>query len=174
MKEKITNHIHKIYGLRDLTRYNNSMHIKDESVAEHLAFVTLIVLELNNFYNFDLQRAMVMAITHDLSEIYVTDVPHNVKRAFPKIGQEIKEAEYKVFREKFGDFIYSHFAELEGQETVEAKIVHLADVLSCIQYATSEIKLGNEGYMKVVLQESEERAEYMMNKLKDFSKRDER
>lgn len=168
--DKILEHVHSIYTLRDLNRYNNTLHIKEESVAEHLAFVTLIVLELHKHYKFDLQRAMVMAITHDLSEIYVTDVPHNVKAAYPKIGEEIKKAEHQVFREKFGSFIAEHFEELEEQKTVEAHIVHFADVLSCIQYSQSEIKLGNEGYMVKVNQESHDRAEYMSDKLSRYRK----
>ena len=42
-------------------------------------------------------------------------------------------------------------------KSVESMIVVLADVMSCIQYASTEIDLGNSVYMKNVLKESKKR-----------------
>jgi len=170
MIKNIKNYGRKIYILRDLIRYNNSFHIKTESVAEHQNFVTLFVIELHSYYRFNLEKAMIMAATHDLSETVITDIPHNVKRRFPEIANEIKKAEHKVVSKDFGLTIYNHFEELEEGQTVEAKIVMLADVLSCLQYSESEILLGNTGYMKIVYDESIERINMITKELEECKK----
>jgi len=164
---KLIDFIHQIYILRDLERYNNTMRIKSESVAEHSAFVTLIVLKLYEEYTFDLQKALIMAITHDVPEVLITDVPHNVKRRFPKVKEAVKNEEVAIFDSIFPQYT-KLFKDLEEDTTVEAKIVVLADILSCVQYSTSEVKLGNTGYMSKVLQESEDRAKILTDELKEF------
>ena len=164
---KLIDFIHQIYILRDLERYNNTMRIKSESVAEHSAFVTLIVLKLYEEYTFDLQKALIMAITHDVPEVLITDVPHNVKRRFPKVKEAVKNEEVAIFDSIFPQYT-KLFKDLEEDTTVEAKIVVLADILSCVQYSTSEVKLGNIGYMSKVLQESEDRAKILTDELKEF------
>ena len=161
----IKEYIHKIYILRDLKRYNNSLRIKEESVAEHSAFVSLIVLKLSEEYTFDINAALKMALTHDLSEIYVTDIPHNVKDRFPHVKEAIEIAEKNTFIKEF-PAISSYFLELLQGTSTEAKIVQYADVLSCQQYAKSEMKLGNKS-MQRVYDESVERATELEKELGD-------
>lgn len=158
--------INELYILRDLTRYNNTFKLKTESVAEHSYFVSAIVLELHKYYKFDLTKALIMAITHDISETRVTDVPHNVKRAFPKIRAAIKIEEPEIFKSIFPEHI-ELFEELERGESIESKIVSLADIISCVQYSNSEVKLGNVGYMKKVLDESKAREKELTVELKE-------
>lgn len=161
--------INSIYSLRDLKRYNNTPRIKEESVAEHTAFVALIVLNLEDKYRFDVDKAIKMALVHDLSEIYITDIPHNVKHRFPKMQKEIKKAELDVFENNFPNYV-EYYKELELGKSIEAKIVYYADVLSCKQYSESEVKLGNTGYMIKVLEESKERLKEIEKELKEFRK----
>jgi 5'-deoxynucleotidase YfbR-like HD superfamily hydrolase len=142
------------------------MHIKSESVAEHSFFVASIVIALHQYYEFDRERAVIMGLTHDWSEVFITDVPHNVKRNFPDVAAAIKKTEYKVYEEHFPT-VAGHFKELEEGLSNEALIVLLADVLSVLQYSTSEIKLGNDGYIREVLEESNRRIETLELQLKD-------
>jgi len=165
MREEIVTYANRIYKLRDLIRYNNSIRIKDESVAEHSAFVTLIVLELRRYYEFNLKKALIMAITHDLPEVYVSDVQHNVSKMFPKIKEAITDAEKIVWEKYFGKDLGKLNDEFNTGETTEGLIVQLADIISCIQYSQSEIKLGNEGYMREVYEGSVKRMEEIMMKL---------
>jgi len=162
--------LHKIYILRDLKRYNNSFHIKDESVAEHSFFVSSITLKLHEMYDFNLEHALIMAITHDESEIDVTDIPHNVKQAYPFVAKAIKVAENLAFKENCTDRVFQAHLELERHISPEALVVELADVLSCIQYSSTEMLLGNKGYMKTVYEESVRREKLLVKKLRGFKR----
>ena len=145
---KVLDFSRTVYPLKCLTRYNTRHRIKDESVAEHLAFVTLIVLDLHRYYKFNLQRAMVMAITHDLPELEVSDVPYTIKRNHPGIGKAIKEAEVKVWVDKFPDWSDINFELMEGH-TIESIMVEFADAISCYQYATNEMAIGNKSMLDI-------------------------
>lgn len=149
--------IRKIYRLKHLVRYNNEIRLKDESVAEHQFFVARIVFELKKFYEFDVDKAIKMALIHDESEIDTTDVPHNVKKKYPAIKKAIKDSEAEFFS-TYDKEIESLYLEYEENKTTEALVVEYADTLSCIQYSDSEVKLGNFGYMKDVYKNSLKRA----------------
>ena len=152
-----------IYSLKLLVRYANTPRIKDETVAEHSAFVTLTVLKLHERFNFDLQKAMIMAITHDLPETYTSDIPHPVKRAFPMLDAALMEAEdfaWKKFPEKWKTIN----DEMRALETPEALIVTIADVLSCVQYTAQEVALGNTA-MRKVMKTSIERINVLLDTL---------
>lgn len=150
MKLKEINHfITEIYGLKHIIRYNNIPKITNESVAEHTFFVTAIVLKLNNYYKFNLEKALVMATIHDFIETYISDIPRNVKNKYKKLNDVLVEVEKDAWNDIYPEYkIY--IDELEENKTIEAKIVNLADTLSVLQYSSTEVKLGNEGYMKQV------------------------
>lgn len=158
----------KVYILRDIRRYNNIFKIQDESVAEHSFFVALTLLLLSKYYAFDVVTALKMALVHDLAEIDVTDVPHNVKQRFPKLQEVLEECEIKAI-EKYDrrEFVELNKELLEGK-TFEAKIVKFADNLSCVQYSGNEIKLGNTGYMNDVYEKSFDRAKKQKEELKQY------
>lgn len=145
---KVLEYSKTMYPLKCLTRYNTRHRIKDESVAEHLAFVTLIVLDLHRHYKFNLERAMVMAITHDLPELEISDVPHTIKKRYPNIGAALKESEISVWKEKFPDWADINFELMEGS-CIEAWAVELADAVSCYQYATNEMAIGNKSMLDI-------------------------
>jgi len=160
----INNLIHKIYIMRDLKRYNNAFRIKDESVAEHSYFVAMSVLLLNQIYNFDLNKAIQMALVHDCGEPFITDVPHDVKERFVELRNVLEDSEKIAIKEEYPREIFDLFCEFEIGNTLEALVVELADVISCIQFSSSEVNLGN-GYMKRVLVESVIRKEELELKL---------
>lgn len=141
-----------IYRLAYIVRYSNIPKIRSENVAEHSFFVSTIVLDLYERYSFDAGKALLAAMSHDIPEYELNDCPHIIKKKYPSIAKAFKECEAKVYdtlptKIKEGlDIYYS--------DTVEGKIVHLADVIQCKQYAESEIKLGNTGYMTKVYMDS--------------------
>jgi len=170
-KQKINEYIEKIYTLRELKRYNNSSRIKDESVAEHTAFVALIVLKLHEFYDFDLGIALSMAISHDLSEIYITDIPYNVKQSYPLLKQTIQDIEYEVIRKNFSKNIFNCFLDFSKQQTNEAKIVNLADKLSVLQFTQTEVSLGNSGKIKDIYIETKKQLNSLYNSVKNIRRK---
>lgn len=144
------------YTLEYTKRYSMSPVINYESVASHSYFVALAVLLLSETYNFDVAKAIKIAIVHDVPEIEISDVNHLVKKKYPKLAVTIKEVEDEVIK-KMPKIVEEHYLEY-SKSTVEAMIVHLADAMQCSQYAKSEMALGNKGYMDQVLQNSEHRA----------------
>jgi 5'-deoxynucleotidase YfbR-like HD superfamily hydrolase len=89
----LSDFVDKIYTLKALTRYNNKFKIISESVAEHSFFVAVMTLKLHDDYNFNLEKALKMALIHDIPELHLSDVTHDVKRNFPQLAEEVTKAE---------------------------------------------------------------------------------
>ena len=159
-------YIEAIYPLSYIIRYSNIPRIKDESVAEHSFYVAAIVQKLYDSYFFNLGIALNMAISHDIIEVHVNDIPHLIKRRHPKLTtllKEIEKEEAKGFPRAVGVGIDDL-----TQDTIEAKIVHMADAIQCKQYAMNEIKLGNTGYMEEVEEYSTIRVNKLESECKSF------
>lgn len=148
MKKKLD--LDTLYNLSYLIRYSNVPRIKDESVAEHSFYVALSVIKLYEDYNFNLQRAISMAVTHDLVESEIGDISFMLKRKNPVIKEEIKVVEY-VEIAKYPDYVRELIEEYMDMATIESIIVHIADAHQCYCYANHEVKLGNAGYMQNVV-----------------------
>lgn len=137
-----------IYKLKTLIRYNNTPRIMNESVAEHMYFVAMIVYRLYDDYDFDLYIALRMSLFHDIPEVHLSDMPNNTKEMFPEIAAAVKKSQKSA-----SDMIDSAMTPLvedyENQSTKEAKIVKMADILSILQYTGQEKNLGNE-YMRKI------------------------
>ena len=144
--DKVEEFLNSIYALKYIIRYNNLPKISNESVAEHSFFVSSITLKLSELYEFNLETALTMAITHDYVEIFISDVPRNVKDKYPSLNETLALVERQAWVDKFPEY-NSLNEEFEAKETDESKIVQLADSLSVLQYVYTEVNLGNEGYM---------------------------
>lgn len=148
------NYLNDIYRLSFIKRYSNVPKLHEESVAEHGFFVAAIVLELYDRYDFDLGKALIIAVSHDMTEIELNDCPHIIKKKYPKIAEAYQECEEEVAKlmPQMVEWGAKEFD--KSDKSAEAQIVHLADVIQCIQYAEVEISLGNKGYMQEVLDNS--------------------
>ena len=150
------NFLHDIYRLSYIKRYSNIPKIHEESVAEHGFFVSVIVIKLHELYDFDLGKALLIAVSHDIPEMELNDCPHIIKKKYPKIAEAYEVCEAEV-RSKLPKEIAWGAEEFDKQSTVEAMIVHLADVIQCIQFSSTEIRMGNDGYMSSVYSNSTRR-----------------
>jgi len=146
-----------IDALRNLVRYQTAPRVSKESVAEHSFFVTSYVLKLHDYYDFDLAKALKMAILHDFSEVFISDVPHPIKKRFPKFEKELNEAEYQINKEYIGEDFANDLNEFNECTSIEGIMVALADVLSVVSYAKYEMELGNSKYMRNVYNRSKDR-----------------
>jgi len=169
MNVNILEKLNELYSLKHIIRYNNIPRIKDESVAEHSFFVALLTAELNKTYNFNLERALLIAVTHDIFEIYVSDIPRNVKNKFKKLDKIMAWVENAVATEKFPEY-KQLIDEFNKQKTVEALIVKLADNLSVLQYVNTEISLGSAFYMPKVRDTANNEIKILEKKLEKFKK----
>ena len=148
-------YIDQIYPLSYIIRYSNIPRIKDESVAEHSFYVAAIVQKLYDKYEFNLGSALNMAISHDMIEVYVNDIPHLIKQRHPDLTKLLKDIE-KRESENFPSCVEEGIRRLQS-ESYETLIVQMADAIQCNQYASNEISLGNSGYMQKVVDHSVER-----------------
>jgi 5'-deoxynucleotidase YfbR-like HD superfamily hydrolase len=154
------------YSLEHTKRYSMVPVIHPESVATHSFFVALGVLLLRNTYKFDVQKAALIALCHDLAEMDISDVNHLVKKTYPAVAKALQDAEEQIIK-GFPDEVRP-YCEMYGDHSVEAMIVHYADAFQCAQYATNELGMGNTGYMEDVLKNSNRRMRELELKLQPY------
>jgi len=168
MKKELKDFLNTTYKMKSLIRYNNTPRLVDESIAEHQYFVALIVYKLYDDYKFDMKIALQMSLFHDIPEIMLSDVPSNTKRMFPEISDALRKNQKKA-----SDMIDSTMTPLiedyENLATDEALVVHLADILSIIQYTTQEVHLGNR-YMEPILKSTTEMIEDLFKKMEGIKR----
>mgnify|MGYP003333497098 FL=1 len=115
MPVSLSDFVNDVYTLKALTRYNNKFKIISESVAEHSYFVSVLTLKLHDDYEFNLEKALKMSLIHDIPELHLSDVTHDVKRNFPKLADEVVKAEYVIMKERYPQW-YDTFKHFEDQD----------------------------------------------------------
>lgn len=153
----LDNYIYYIDKLRNLVRYQTAPRVNQETVAEHSFFVAAYVLKLYDYYDFNLNKALQTGILHDFSEVFVSDIPHPIKRSFPLIADELNKAELDINKNYINNELANNIEEFNNLTSQEGIIVALADILSVVTYSKYEINLGNSKYMKEVLEKTTER-----------------
>jgi putative hydrolase of HD superfamily len=102
-----------------------------ESVTEHCWHVLFLVWVLGRRVDeVDTQRAMEIALVHDLAELRVGDLPRTASRYFPEGAK--KTAEMAAMGEILAplpDSALELYAEYEAGETPEARLVKACDKL---------------------------------------------
>lgn len=169
---ELPEYIKNIDGLRNLVRYQTAPKVSQETVAEHSFFVTAYILKLKDYYDFNLEKALRIAVLHDYAESFISDVPHPIKKKFPLISSELNKAEYEVnssdISKNFADWVN----EMNNLSSPEGCIVAFADILSVLSYAKYEIELGNSKYMIEVLVNAKNRVYQMIDKCSEYLKTD--
>jgi putative hydrolases of HD superfamily len=128
-----------------------------ESLADHTCGVALLTLFLSNQINIDLsaqglqepldvERAVSMALVHDLAESVLTDLP---KRSVAFLGEAIKhEAEREVTRQLLAGLPNGHYyctlwEEYQAISTPEARLVKDVDKLEMVAQALRYAERGH-------------------------------
>ena len=171
IKSDLANYIYNIDNLRNLVRYQTAPRVSQETVAEHSFFVAAYVLKLNDYYEFDLLKALQTAILHDVSEVFISDVPHPIKKAFPLINDELNKAENEVNKKFISEEFSNNLEEFNNLSSPEGIMVALGDILSVVSYSKYEITLGNSKYMKDVLMKTTERYLDVIKKAEPYLKK---
>lgn len=131
-----------VYRLKNVIRYNTKNILKKESVAEHSFYVALFVLKICDDYNIDTMNckmSLVKALLHDMPEIELNDITHNVKEKL-NLRPLLKKYEDEYFVKHY----HQHESVMiRGNDKINA-IVDYADTMSVYQYALNETLLGNQ------------------------------
>lgn len=162
--KELQDYVVNTYKLKNVIRYNTQNIIKKESVAEHSFYVALFALKICDIYKIDeatKSKAFIKALLHDMPEIELNDITHNVKEKL-NLRPFLKKYEDEYF-EKY----YPDYAKLmnDGDELTNA-IVLLADTMSVYQYSLNELSLGNQSKdIEDIFENSKYRIECCINKL---------
>ena len=136
-----------IYRLNSLKRYNNIPRVKQESLAEHQYYTSIIIMKLleSTTLSTDLKYILLnYSLVHDVQELYTGDIPHNVKQDFPQFKLMLTEIENEwVEKTIFSNVVMSYHDELESHPYLES-IFKLADLLQVMMYCEEEVKFGNK------------------------------
>jgi 5'-deoxynucleotidase YfbR-like HD superfamily hydrolase len=107
-----------------------------------------------------------MALFHDISEVLLSDTPHNTKKMFPKIAVAVKDCQKPAIN-MIDPSMIGIIENYDDQKTIEARIVKIADILSVIQYTRQEVSLGNK-YMRRILDESISYTQKLYKKVEEY------
>ena len=134
-------------GLSGIKRFSRRLKVREENVAEHMWYVSYITSEICKELEMPERitlAALKYAIYHDVPELVLDDVNHDVKQAYPEISKSLQKQEDYIFS-KLGQDIYNVYNEedLTTDNLVARLIVTLADVHSVALYIDSEQALGN-------------------------------
>lgn len=154
------------YTLQHTKRYSMKPVLHPESVATHSYFVALAVLLFQETWKFDVNKAIKIALCHDLAEMEISDVNHYVKKQHPAVAKALKDAEATIVQ-GYPEHIQA-YCHMYDDDTPEALVVHYADAIQCVQYAINEMQLGNSGYMEEVLINSTKRLKVIEDKLEKY------
>lgn len=139
----------ELYQLKNVIRYNNRLRLKDESVAEHSFFTTLIALKLCEKLNLSdelTNKCVIKALLHDMPETKLNDITYDVKSLLNirPILQKYEHSYYDNYFERFADLMKN-----DDENNIINLVVKFADILSVLQYACNEISLGNNTFLQI-------------------------
>lgn len=160
----------KIQNMSSLIRYNNIFHVKSENVAEHSFYVTLYANEICNFFNIPNNEKLIIlekALTHDVHEIELSDIPHNVKENIKFLNNICLEYEEDFNNKNFKEIILKYNKLTPEQKIIVDNIVLLADIMDVYYYANNEIKFGNIDFMEIKYK-AQDRINECLDNLKIF------
>lgn len=126
-------------------RYNNRHRIHNEDLAQHSYMVAYNIIKIAYDYSIEdsiRDRAVAMAITHDYSELYTADLPHDCKVAYPELKVILNKIE-KEFIHNEAPELESLFLEYSNENSLSCKLVTLGDAISVLQYVNREQIHGN-------------------------------
>ena len=139
--------LHTAEKLKDTLRHCTTSNRRPESVAEHSWRTALMAMLLRDeFPDADTDKIIRMCLIHDLGECFTGDIPTFSKTDSDRITEDmlLKQWTDTLPPETAADFS-SLFAEMQAQETQEAKIFRALDKLEAlIQHNESPLDTWSE------------------------------
>ena len=141
-----------------LTRWHSRPDMgQRENLAEHMGWVARLSMLIANelpIAGLNWKKLYEMALLHDDAELIMGDVPGGFKNQYPEARETIKRWEGKLLPHMYGDTIdpdlyKDTLYEFYAQETLESKIVKVADTVAALAYADMQVKMGNQFFESI-------------------------
>ncbi len=126
-----------------------------ESVADHSQFVTMITMlicfdEKAKGKDINLEKALIMAHIHDLSESVSQDINRCIRKFAPEkfdafkndLDKNAANSLFEKLPKEQGEILQEYFAEFQDKKSIEARIVSEADRLETILQMKNYIQNG--------------------------------
>ena len=139
--------LHVAEKLKDTPRHCTTTQGRTESVAEHSWRVSLMAFLLRReFPDVDMDRVVDMCLIHDLGECFTGDIPTFVKTDSDRSAEDnLLDQWVSSLPEEVASDLKSLYAEMDAQETKEAKIYKAMDKLEAlIQHNESPLSTWSE------------------------------
>jgi 5'-deoxynucleotidase len=175
--------------MKYINRWNTMRNTKEENIQEHSLQVAMlahaIALIKNRYFQgeVDPERAAILAIYHEVSEVITGDMAtpikyynEEIRQAYVKLEEMASLRLYEMVPEELKDDYYSLlFNDIQDQE--EWKIVKYADKITAYLKCVEELKAGNKEfsmakesiYEDLLAIEAEEVKFFLDNFLEGFS-----
>ena len=126
--------VHCIAGLKERTRHAWMKSGRQESVAEHSWRMALMAYFLRDeFPTVDLTRVLLMALLHDIGEVFTGDIPTFEKTDADRAREhELRDKWIDALPAPYAAEVRSLFTEMDAMETEEAKIVKALDRMEAV------------------------------------------
>ena len=126
--------VHCIAGLKERTRHAWMKSGRQESVAEHSWRMALMAYFLRDeFPTVDLTRVLLMALLHDIGEVFTGDIPTFEKTDDDRAREhELRDEWIDALPAPYAAEVRSLFTEMDAMETEEAKIVKALDRMEAV------------------------------------------
>ena len=139
--------LHTAEKLKDTPRHCTTSQRRTESVAEHSWRVSLMAYLLKEeFPDADMDKVVSMCLIHDLGECFTGDIPtFNKTNDDRDIEDSLLNQWIKTLPDEVAQNMESLYAEMDAQQTTEAKIYKALDKLEAlIQHNESPIDTWSE------------------------------
>ena len=139
--------LHTAEKLKDTPRHCTTTNGRTESVAEHSWRVSLMAMLLRReFPDVDIDKVVDMCLIHDLGECFTGDIPTFVKTDSDRSTEDsLLDQWLDTLPEEVSKDMKELYAEMDAQETKEAKIFKALDKLEAlIQHNESPLSTWSE------------------------------
>ena len=139
--------LHTAEKLKDATRHCTTSQGRTESVAEHSWRMSLMALLLHNeFADVNMDKVVKMCVIHDLGECFTGDIATFIKTDDDrKTEDELLQRWVGSMPREVSADLSALFAEMQAQQTAEAKIYKALDKLEAlIQHNESPLETWSE------------------------------